>query len=69
MNLMEAWKHSARGTASYEYHGLTVTVQCTRGDQLTVHFGESEPKLFSPKDLGDFFRILSINPQKGWKPV
>lgn len=68
MTLLEAWHQSGIGVASYDYHGLEITVICTQQEVLTVIIGTADPQQLTPQDFGDLCRILGINPEKDWKP-
>jgi hypothetical protein len=65
LTLLEAWQVSHVNTAKYNYGGLIITVNCIRIDFVTVFIGDVE-RVYTPKQFGDFCRILDIKCDEGW---
>lgn len=66
MNLAEAWTAN-NGTAVYNYYGVEVTVKVVDDETVCIDLGNKRKMRFSPKDIGDYFHLLGIDPRKGWK--
>jgi hypothetical protein len=68
MSLLEAWKQSASDTASFNYHGLIISITCTTEEYVTLQMAEAQELRLSPEDMVVYFKLLKIDPTKGWQP-